>query len=441
LQQVPHSFEAPFHRFLSERAFSQFAGSALISDIFLNKKKQKGVGRMTRSVIVAGARTPFGKFGGALSSLAASDLGGIAVKEALKRAGVKPEEVQEVILGTVLQGGQGQIPSRQAARKAGIPWDVKTETINKVCASGMRAITLADQIIRAGDEEVIAAGGMESMSNAPYMLPKARWGYKMGDAPLVDLMIHDGLTCAFAGVHMGNYGNSTAKEFEITREAQDEWALRSHERAVAAMEKGVLAEEIVPVEVPQRKGDPIVVSEDEAPRKDTSLEKLAKLKPVFDKDGTITAGNAPGVNDGAAAVVVMSEARAKREGKEPLAYIIGHAEVAVEAKDFPQTPGLVINKLLEKTGKTLDEIDLFEINEAFAAVALASGKIAGLDHEKVNVNGGAIALGHPIGASGARIVLTLAYELRRRGGGLGIASICSGGGQGDAVMIEVPASN
>ncbi|MBM7714459.1 acetyl-CoA C-acetyltransferase [Siminovitchia sp. FSL H7-0308] len=396
---------------------------------------------MTRSVMVAGARTPFGKFGGALGSLTASDLGGIAVKEALRRANVQPGEVEEVILGTVLQGGQGQIPSRQAARKAGVPWEVKTETINKVCASGMRAITLADQIIRAGDEEVIVAGGMESMSNAPYVLPKARWGYKMGDAHLVDLMIYDGLTCAFSGVHMGNYGNRTAREFEITREAQDEWALRSHERALAAMEKGVLAEEIVPVEVPRRKGEPLIVTEDEAPRKDTTLEKLAKLKPAFDGDGTITAGNAPGVNDGAAAVVLMNEERAKREGKELLAYIIGHAEVAVEAKDFPQTPGLVIHKLLEKTGKILEEIDLFEINEAFAAVALTSGKIAHLDHEKVNVNGGAVALGHPIGASGARILITLAYELKRRGGGLGIASICSGGGQGDAVMIEVPKTN
>ncbi|WP_339161057.1 acetyl-CoA C-acetyltransferase [Siminovitchia sp. FSL W7-1587] len=396
---------------------------------------------MTRSVMVAGARTPFGKFGGALGSLTASDLGGIAVKEALRRANVQPGEVEEVILGTVLQGGQGQIPSRQAARKAGVPWEVKTETINKVCASGMRAITLADQIIRAGDEEVIVAGGMESMSNAPYVLPKARWGYKMGDAHLVDLMIYDGLTCAFSGVHMGNYGNRTAREFEITREAQDEWALRSQKRAFAAMEKGVLAEEIVPVEVPRRKGEPLIVTEDEAPRKDTTLEKLAKLKPAFDGDGTITAGNAPGVNDGAAAVVLMNEERAKREGKELLAYIIGHAEVAVEAKDFPQTPGLVIHKLLEKTGKTLEEIDLFEINEAFAAVALTSGKIAHLDHEKVNVNGGAVALGHPIGASGARILITLAYELKRRGGGLGIASICSGGGQGDAVMIEVPKTN
>lgn len=388
-------------------------------------------------MILSGARTPFGKFGGGLSSLTATQLGGIAVKEALQRANVQPEEVQEVILGTVLQGGQGQIPSRQAAREAGIPWEVKTETINKVCASGMRSVTLADQIIRAGDEELIVAGGMESMSNAPYILPKARWGMRMGDAALQDLMLHDGLTCSFSGVHMGTYGNNTAEEFEITREEQDKWAYRSHQRAVTAIEKGVFAEEIIPVTIHGRKGDPIVVKDDEAPRKDTSVEKLAKLSPAFDKNGTITAGNAPGVNDGAAALVLMSEERAQKEGREPLAYILGHTAIATEAKDFPQTPGLVINALLKKTGKTVDDIDLFEINEAFAAVSLASSKIANIDSEKVNVNGGAVALGHPIGASGARIILTLAYELKRRGGGIGIAAICSGGGQGDAIMIEV----
>ncbi|WML58384.1 acetyl-CoA C-acetyltransferase [Neobacillus sp. PS2-9] len=393
---------------------------------------------MGKTVILSGVRTPFGKLGGALSSFTASQLGGIAVKEALVRAGVKPEEVGEVILGTVLQGGQGQIPSRQAARHAGLPWEVKTETINKVCASGMRSVTLADQIIRAGDEEVIVAGGMESMSNAPYILPKARWGFRMGDSQVKDLMIHDGLSCSFTGVHMGTYGNSTAEEMEISREAQDEWALRSHVRALEAIESGKLAEEIVSVEVSQRKGEPIVVSTDEGPRNDTSLERLAKLAPVFNSKGTITAGNAPGVNDGAAALVLMSKERAAREGREIGAVILGHAAVAVEAKDFPQTPGLVINEILRKTGKSLEEIDLIEINEAFAAVALASGKIAGLDPEKVNVNGGAVALGHPIGASGARIIITLMHELKRRGGGIGIAAICSGGGQGDAVMIEVP---
>jgi len=393
---------------------------------------------MSKTVILDGARTPFGKFGGGLSSLTASELGGIAIKEALKRANVKPEEIDEVILGTVLQGGQGQIPSRQAARNAGIPWGVKTETINKVCASGMRSVTLADQIIRVGDGEVIVAGGMESMSNAPYALPKGRFGFRMGDAAVVDLMIHDGLSCSFTGVHMGNYGNQTADELNISREEQDSWAYRSHEKAIDAIEAGKLAEEIVPVEIPQRKGEPLVVQHDEAPRKDTSYEKLAKLPPVFGKDGTITAGNAPGINDGACALVLMNEEKAVSEGKSILAKIIGHAEVAVEAKDFPKTPGLVINQLLKKTGKSVEEIDLFEINEAFAAVALASSQIAGLDKEKVNVNGGAVALGHPIGASGARIILTLAYELKRRGGGIGIAAICSGGGQGDAVMIEVP---
>ncbi len=391
---------------------------------------------MGRTVIVEGARTPFGKFGGGLSGFTASELGGLAVKEALERSGVSPADVEELILGSVLQGGQGQIPSRQAARHAGLPWEVRTETINKVCASGMRSVTFGDQIIRAGDGEVIVAGGMESMSNAPYLLPKARWGYKMGDSSVKDLMVHDGLTCSFNGVHMGTYGNSTAKEFGLSREEQDEWALRSHQRAVEASAQ--LGEEIVPVSVPQRRGEPVVISQDEAPRKSTSFEALSKLSPVFDHGGTITAGNAPGVNDGACAMVLMSEERAGKEGKEPLATIIGSHAVAVEAKDFPQTPGLVINGLLEKTGKTLEEIDLFEINEAFAAVALTSAKIAGLDKEKVNVNGGAVALGHPIGASGARIILTLAYELRRRGGGIGIASICSGGGQGDAVMIEIP---
>ncbi|MDQ0214179.1 acetyl-CoA C-acetyltransferase [Oikeobacillus pervagus] len=393
---------------------------------------------MVRTVILGGARTPFAKFGGSLSSLTGVELGGIAVKEALQRANVSPDEVDEVILGTVLQGGQGQIPSRQAARKAGIPWNVKTETVNKVCASGLRSVTLADQIIRAGDEEVIVAGGMESMSNAPYFLPKVRNGLRMGDAKVIDLMVHDGLTCSFSGVHMGTYGNKTAEEMDLSRESQDEWSYRSHQLAIQAIESGKFQDEIVPVEVPQRKGEPITVSMDEAPRKDTSLEKLSKLSPAFDKNGTITAGNAPGVNDGAAALVVMNEERAAKEGKQPLAYILGHSAIAIEAADFPQTPGLVINELLKKTGKTVEEIDLFEINEAFAAVALASMKIANLDPNKVNVNGGAVALGHPIGASGARIILTLAYELKRRGGGIGIAAICSGGGQGDAIMIEVP---
>ncbi|CDO05091.1 Acetyl-CoA acetyltransferase [Oceanobacillus picturae] len=393
---------------------------------------------MRKSVIVSGARTPFGKFGGALKEFTASQLGGKAIKAALERAGMEGSEIDEVIMGTVLQGGQGQIPSRQAAREAGIPWNVKTETINKVCASGLRSVTLADQLIRLGDEEIIVAGGMESMSNAPYFLPDARWGNRMGDKQVKDMMIHDGLTCSFEGVHMGNYGNSTAGKHDLSREAQDEWSYRSHQRAVEAIDNGKFTDEIIAVEVPQRKRDPLIVDTDEAPRRDTTQEKLAGLRPAFDPNGTITAGNAPGVNDGACAFVVMSEEKATEMGKAPMAYVHGHAEVAVEAEDFPETPGLVINKILEKTGHSKDDIDLFEINEAFAAVSLASGKIAGIDSEKVNVNGGAVALGHPIGASGARIILTLIHELKRRGGGLGIAAICSGGGQGDAVLIEVP---
>lgn len=392
---------------------------------------------MIKTVILDGARTPLGKFGGALSSLRAAELGGIAMKEALKRANIKPEEIDEVIFGNVLQAGQGQIPSRQAAREAGIPWNVKTETINKVCASGLRSVTLADQIIRSGDEEVILSGGMESMSNTPFAVFHARFGIKMGNTSMIDLMIHDGLSCSFTGVHMGIYGNKTADQLKLSRELQDNWAVRSHKRAVAAIENGTIAKEIVPIAVPQKKGAPMIVDKDEAPRKDTTKEALAKLQPAFSKEGTITAGNAPGLNDGAAALVLMSHTRAKKEGKKFLATIIGHAEVAIEAEKFPQTPGLVINKLLEKTGKSTEDIDLFEINEAFAAVALASIKIAGINPEKVNVNGGAIAFGHPIGASGARIILTLAYELKRRGGGIGIAAICSGSGQGDAIMIEV----
>ena len=393
---------------------------------------------MGKTVIVSGARTPFGKFGGGLSKFSASDLGGIAIKAALEQAKIDPAIVGEVIMGTVLQGGQGQLPSRQASRKAGLPWNVKTETINKVCASGLRSVTLADILIRAGEEDTIVAGGMESMSKSPYFMPDARFGMRMGPSKVEDMMIHDGLSCSFTGVHMGTYGNSTAEELGLSREAQDEWAYRSHQRAIEAIEAGKFADEIVPVEVPQRKGEPVLLTEDEAPRKDTAIEKLAGLKPAFGKEGTITAGNAPGVNDGAAALVLMSEERALKEGAEPFAYILGHAEIAIEGKDFPKTPGLVIQKLLGKTGKMLEDIELFEINEAFAAVALASNQLAGLHPDRVNVNGGAVALGHPIGASGTRIILTLMHELKRRGGGIGIAAICSGGGQGDAIMIEVP---
>ncbi|WP_332634594.1 acetyl-CoA C-acetyltransferase [Halalkalibacter flavus] len=390
-----------------------------------------------KTVIVSGARTPFAKYGGALSALSASELGGQAIKKALSRANWRKEQVDQLIMGNVLQAGLGQIPSRQAAHHAGLPWSVKTETINKVCASGMRSVTMADQLIRLGDADVVVAGGMESMSNAPYYLPNARWGQRMGNGQVIDGLVHDGLTCSFRDVHMGTYGNAVASELGISRKQQDEWAYESHKKAVAAIESGKLTDEIVGVEVPQRSGAPLFIEKDEAPRIDTSLDSLAKLKPVFGKAGTITSGNAPGVNDGAAALLLMSEAKATEAGLKPLATIIAHTALAIEPENFPKTPGLVIKKLLEKTNKKVEDIDLFEINEAFAAVALASKQIAEVDPSKINVNGGAIALGHPIGASGTRIILTLAYELKRRGGGLGIAAICSGGGQGDAVMIEV----
>ncbi|MBX6395945.1 MAG: acetyl-CoA C-acetyltransferase [Alicyclobacillaceae bacterium] len=393
-----------------------------------------------RTAIVGAARTPFGKLGGVLAARKAVELGATAVKEAMRRAAVEPDQVDELIMGMVLQGGAGQIPSRQAARHAGLPWDLPTETINKVCASGLRAVTLGDQMIRAGDVRTVVAGGMESMSQAPYAVFGARGGLRMGHGAFVDLMIHDGLWCAFHDVHMAVLGSRVAAEYGIGREAQDRWALRSHRRAIAAMDGGRLAEEIVPVEVQEKRGIRLV-EQDEAPRRDTSLEQLAALPPVFVEDGTITAGNAPGVNDGAAALVLMDEEAARAEGREILAVIHGHAEVGAEAAYIATTPALAIQKLLKKTGYRLEDIRLFEINEAFAAVVLTSAKILGLDEhaleERVNVNGGAIALGHPIGASGARILMTLIYELRRRGGGLGIAAICSGAAQGDAVLIEV----
>ncbi|EMT52370.1 MULTISPECIES: acetyl-CoA C-acetyltransferase [Brevibacillus] len=390
-----------------------------------------------KTVIAGGARTPFGKLGGSLKDVSAVDLGAIVIREALQRSGVSAEQVDEVIMGMVVQAGAGQIPSRQAARKAGVPWSVASQTINKVCASGMRAVTMGDQIIRAGDGQIIVAGGMESMSNAPYALAGARYGLRMGDAALQDLMMHDGLTCPFDQVPMAIHGSNVAEEYGITREEQDRWAYRSQQRAVQAMKAGLFDEEIVPVAVPQRRGEPLLVTRDEAPRPDTTLEGLAKLPPVYKKDGTITAGNAPGINDGAAAMVLMSEERAAEAGVKPLATILGHAQVGAEAPYIATTPGLAIQKLLEKTGTRLEEIELFEVNEAFAAVTLTSGKIVGWDEERVNVNGGAIALGHPIGASGARIVLHLAHELKRRGGGLGVAAICSGAAQGDAILIKV----
>jgi acetyl-CoA C-acetyltransferase len=394
------------------------------------------VADVTQTVILGGARTPFGKFGGALKDVPAVKLGGVAIRGALDRSGVSDGAVDEVIMGMVLQGGAGQIPSRQAARHAGLPWEVGTETINKVCASGLRSVTLGDQIIRAGDAGVIVAGGMESMSNAPYILPGARFGQRMGHGQILDLMIHDGLWCAFHDVHMIVHGSNTAKEYGVTREEQDAWALRSHQRAMAAIEAGRFAEEIVPVTIKGKKQD-TVVDQDECVRPDTSLEKLATLKPAYLADGTITAGNAPGVNDGAAALVLASDEKAKELGLKPLARILGHAAVAMEAKDFPITPAFAVKKLLTKHGLSVKDIDLFEINEAFAAVALANAKILELDPEKLNVNGGAVALGHPIGASGARILLTLVYELKRRGGGLGVAAICSGAAQGDAILVQV----
>ncbi|MCL6452733.1 MAG: acetyl-CoA C-acetyltransferase [Alicyclobacillus sp.] len=394
-------------------------------------------GAAPQSVIVSAVRTPFTKFQGALARKRAVELGGVVIQEALHRAEVRSDEVEQVIMGMVLQAGAGQIPSRQAARLAGLPWETPSVTVNKVCASGLRAVTLADALIRAGDIQVAVAGGMESMSNAPYALTGARQGLRMGDGSVIDLMIHDGLQCAFHNVHMAVLGSRVAKEYEISREDQDAWALRSHQRALAAIDSGRFDEEIVPVEVADKKGT-VSVAVDECPRRDTSLERLAKLPPVFTSDGSITAGNAPGVNDGAAAVTVMSAAYAEATGRQPLAYIRGYAEVAAEAAYIATTPALAIRKLLDKTGVQLDEVDLFEINEAFAAVTLTSGKMLDIDYEKVNVNGGAVALGHPIGASGARILTTLIYELRRRGGGLGVAAICSGAAQGDAVLIEVP---
>jgi acetyl-CoA C-acetyltransferase len=387
-------------------------------------------------VILEGARTPVGKLGGALHTVSAAQLGAIAIKEALIRAGISADQMEEVLMGMVLQGGAGQIPSRQAAHLAGIPWHVPTETINKVCASGIRSVTLAEQIIRSGGSQLIVAGGMESMSNAPYILPNARFGMRLGHGEAVDLMIHDGLWCAFQDVHMIIHGNAIAEEYKISREEQDKWAVRSHQLAAKAMEAGIIKEEIASVNVKNRNSS-ILVDRDESVRTDSTIDKLAALRPAFAVDGTITAGNAPGVNDGAAAMILSSQSKAKKLGISPLATIIGHASVAMEPEKFPITPAYAIQKLLKGNQLDVSDIDLFEVNEAFAAVILATGKIIGWDEAKVNVNGGAVAFGHPIGASGARILLTLAYELRRRGGGIGVAAICSGAGQGDAVLLEV----
>jgi acetyl-CoA C-acetyltransferase len=383
---------------------------------------------MSRSVIVSAVRTPFGKLGGALADQEATELGSIVIREALDRAGVENDEVEYVIMGQVLQGGAGQAPSRQASIGAGLPIEIGSDTINKVCASSIRAVEMADQMIRAGDHRVIVAGGMESMSNAPYVLKKARFGYRLGDGTLIDLMTHDGLTSTFDNRHMVEQASFVSRELGIPREDQDRWALRSHERAVAAIDDGKFREEIVPV------GDFAV---DEGPRRDTSYEKLSQLKPVFDPEGTTTAGNAPGVNDGASALVVTSEEFAKKRGLEVLATIVSQAYVADEFAYLARTPAKAGERALAKAGKTIGDVERVELNEAFSSVVLNSAKLLDADPEKVNVNGGAVALGHPIGASGGRILSTMIYELRRNGGGLGLAAICSGGGQGDALLIEV----
>jgi acetyl-CoA C-acetyltransferase len=392
---------------------------------------------MPKTAIIGAARTPFGKLGGGLSSLDATELGGTAIEAALERAEVKPDEVEHVVYGQVLQAGQGQIPSRQAQIKGGIPREVSSETVNKVCASGLRSAGMIDQYVRAGDLEGPAvAGGMESMSQAPYLLKDARFGYRMGDAKALDAMINDGLTNPFSGKHMAQEASEVAEELELTRADLDKFALRSHELAVKATEEGRLPEEIVPVTVKSKKGD-TTVETDEAPRGDTSLEALSKLPPIFVKEGTHTAGNSPGVNDGAGALVLAPDEWAKKSGKQVLATIVAQAAVADDFAYLARTPANATKKALEQAGLSVDDIDLFEINEAFASVALNSMRMLDVDESKVNVNGGAIALGHPIGASGARILTTLIHELRRRGGGLGVAAICSGGGQGDAMILEV----
>ncbi len=391
---------------------------------------------MPKTVILSAVRTPVGKLGGGLASMDATDLGGIAIEAALERAEVEPEQVEQVVMGQVLQAGQGQIPSRQAQIKGGIPRNVPSETINKVCASGIRSAGLLDTAIRAGELEVGVGGGMESMSKAPYLLPQARFGFRMGDAKAIDAMVHDGLTNPFSGKHMAQEASEVAAELEMTRADMDRWALRSHQLVIAATDEGRLAEEIVPVTVKGRKGDQ-VVEVDESPRRDSTLETLAKLPPIFTKDGTHTAGNSPGVNDGAGALVLASDEWAQRNGKHPLAEIVAQAAIADDFPYLARTPAKAAQKALAKAGFTADEVDLWEINEAFASVALNSIRMLGIEEQKVNVNGGAVAIGHPIGASGARILGTLVMELRRRGGGLGCAAICSGGGQGDAVLVRV----
>jgi len=394
---------------------------------------------MARTVILSAARTPIGKLGGGLSSLPATELGAVAIREALTRADVAPEQVQHVVMGTVLQAGQGQIPSRQAQITAGIPIEVSSETINKVCASGIRAAGMIDASVRAGDLDVAVAGGMESMSNAPYLLPGARGGFRMGDVKALDAMIQDGLRNPFSGKQMYEEATEVGDELEMTRADLDKWALRSHQRAIAATDEGRLPEEIVPVTIRgKRPTQPdTVVEVDEAPRRESSLEALAKLPGLAGRDGTHTAGNSPGVNDGGGALVLASDEWAERNGKEILGTIVAQAAVADEFAYLARTPANAALQALDKAGLQPGDIDLWEINEAFASVALNSTRMLGIDEERVNVNGGAVALGHPIGASGARILGTLVLELRRRGGGYGCAAICSGGGQGDAVIVHV----
>jgi acetyl-CoA C-acetyltransferase len=383
---------------------------------------------MSRSVIVSAVRTPFGRLGGGLKDKEATELGALAIRAALDRVDVANDEVEYVIMGQVLQAGAGQAPARQAAVGAGLPIETPADTINKVCASSIRAVEIADQMIRSGDHSVVVAGGMESMSNAPYILKKARFGYRIGDGVLIDSMTYDGLTSTFDKRHMVEQASFVSRELGISREDQDRWALRSHERAVEAIDSGLFRDEIVPV------GE---VAVDEGPRRDTSYEKLSRLQPVFDPQGTTTAGNAPGVNDGAGALVVTSEEFAKKRGLDVLATIVSQAYVADDFAYLARTPAKAGRAALEKAGKAIGDVERVELNEAFSSVVVNSAKMLGADPERVNVNGGAVALGHPIGASGARILSTMIYELRRNGGGLGLAAICSGGGQGDALLIEV----
>src|SRR4051812_2940506 len=394
---------------------------------------------MAGSVIVNGARTPMGRLLGSLKDFSGADLGGVAIKAALERSGVRPDQVQYVIMGQVLQAGAGQIPARQAAHKAGIPLTVPALTINKVCLSGLDAIALADQLIRAGEFDIIVAGGQESMTNAPHLLPKSRSGYKYGAVELVDAMAFDGLTDIFDNIPMGESTESFNGKLGLTREEQDEFAARSHQRAAIAQKNGVFDEEITPVLIPQRKGDPIEFREDEGIRADTTVESLAKLKPAFAKDGTITAGSASQISDGACAVVVMSAAKAEELGLTVLAEIGAHGVVAGPDATLQQQPSRAITKACAREGIDPADLDLVEVNEAFAAVAIVSTRELGIDPEKVNPNGGAIALGHPVGMSGARIVLDLVLELGRRGGGVAAAALCGGGGQGDALILHVPA--